>query len=148
MQFCGCGWYFVCISISFIGGPDSSDLNYDSDGDSDILVDSDSNREADIANLDALREALESRYMARGPKWEKSSEFLYQLFLIRRIFFISSQEITRDSFMHILGVISEHNVFHNESPYQQTQVFVQLTVALDRFGHERNGACLNHIMLL
>ncbi|KAL3684597.1 hypothetical protein R1sor_002619 [Riccia sorocarpa] len=31
--------------------------------------------------------------------------------------------------------LREHSVFHNDSGHQQAPVFVQLAVALDRFGH-------------
>ncbi|KAL3696264.1 hypothetical protein R1sor_010340 [Riccia sorocarpa] len=43
---------------------------------------------------------------------------------------------------------SEFFVFHNNSPKPQAAVFVQLAVALDHFGHEGNGACLDRSMLL
>ncbi|KAL3687979.1 hypothetical protein R1sor_014288 [Riccia sorocarpa] len=55
--------------------------------------------------------------------------------------------MSRDSFYCILDLIGDHSVFHNNSPKQQA-VFVQLAVALDRFGHEGNGVCLDRSMLL
>ncbi|KAL3679021.1 hypothetical protein R1sor_021977 [Riccia sorocarpa] len=56
--------------------------------------------------------------------------------------------MSRDSFYCILDLIGDHSVFHNNSPKPQAAVFVQLAVALDRFGHEGNGACLDRSMLL
>ncbi|KAL3699429.1 hypothetical protein R1sor_017451 [Riccia sorocarpa] len=47
--------------------------------------------------------------------------------------------MNRRSYMCLLDMISDHHVFDNNSPYPQAEVFVQLAVALDRFGHEGNG---------
>ncbi|KAL3683361.1 hypothetical protein R1sor_001383 [Riccia sorocarpa] len=56
--------------------------------------------------------------------------------------------MNRRSYMCPLDMISDHLVFHNNSPYSQAEVFVQLAVVLDRFGHEGNGACLDQSMLM
>ncbi|KAL3696137.1 hypothetical protein R1sor_010213 [Riccia sorocarpa] len=53
---------------------DSADSSSDSDRDQDILDDSDSDSEDDIADLDALREALQhSIYFTRGVRDSSSS---------------------------------------------------------------------------
>ncbi|KAL3690857.1 hypothetical protein R1sor_004508 [Riccia sorocarpa] len=49
---------------------DSADSSSDSDRDEDILDDSNTDCEDDIADLDALREVLQhSRYFTRGDSW-------------------------------------------------------------------------------
>ncbi|KAL2653922.1 hypothetical protein R1flu_022050 [Riccia fluitans] len=42
----------------------------------------------------------------------------------------------------------DHLVFHNNSPYAQAAPAMQLTVTLDCFGHEGNGACLSCSLML
>ncbi|KAL3677160.1 hypothetical protein R1sor_027108 [Riccia sorocarpa] len=56
--------------------------------------------------------------------------------------------MNKRSYMCLLDMICEHHVFHNNSPYPQAEVFVQLAVELDRFGHEGNSACLNRTLLM
>ncbi|KAL3700743.1 hypothetical protein R1sor_018765 [Riccia sorocarpa] len=53
----------------------------------------------------------------------------------------------RDSFLAIVAIIKDHDVFQNRSAYPHAPALVQLVVALDRFGHEGNRACLNRTML-
>ncbi|KAL3694168.1 hypothetical protein R1sor_007819 [Riccia sorocarpa] len=45
----------------------------------------------------------------------------------------------RDSFLAILAIIKDHDVFQNRSAHPQAPALVQLALALDRFGHEGDG---------
>ncbi|KAL3693981.1 hypothetical protein R1sor_007632 [Riccia sorocarpa] len=48
----------------------------------------------------------------------------------------------KTSFIRLLSLIEDHPVFRNESQHQQAPVIVQLGAALDRLGHDGNGACI------
>ncbi|KAL3677949.1 hypothetical protein R1sor_020905 [Riccia sorocarpa] len=56
--------------------------------------------------------------------------------------------MNKRSYMCVLNMLFDHPVFHNNSPYPHAEVFVQLAVTLDLFGHEGNGACLDRTMLM
>ncbi|KAL3681074.1 hypothetical protein R1sor_024030 [Riccia sorocarpa] len=124
---------------------ESGSSNEDSDRDPDLTDDSESEGDDEIGDLTALMDAVEqSRYLTRSQRWEKSSDFLYKYFLdLPDDHFRQLTRMNKRSYMCLLDMISDDPVFHNNSPYLQAEVFVQLAVALDRFGHEGNGACLD-----
>ncbi|KAL2642651.1 hypothetical protein R1flu_010238 [Riccia fluitans] len=48
----------------------------------------------------------------------------------------------KHTFLKLLDRLKDHSIFQNESSHPQAPVVVQLTVALDRLGHEGNGVCI------
>lgn len=90
-----------------------------------------------------------SRYMCRTQRFDKSQEFMYKFFMdLPDIHFRQLTRMCKQSFFALLGRIEGHDIFQNRSNWPQAPVLVQLAVALDRFGHEGNGACLNRTMIL
>ncbi|KAL2620512.1 hypothetical protein R1flu_000717 [Riccia fluitans] len=125
----------------------SSEASSISDWDSESDVDCDGEDIYDLCSL--LDSVEESCYLYRGDRWSKSSEFLYKYFLdLPPGSFRQLTRMDKESFFELLGLIETHEVFMNSAFCQQAPVFVQLAVALDRFGHEENGACLDRSMLL
>ncbi|KAL2632550.1 hypothetical protein R1flu_004029 [Riccia fluitans] len=91
----------------------------------------------------------ESRYVTRPPKWIKSKDFISNYFFnLPPNAFRSFTRMTRSSFMELVSKIADHPMFHNNSPYAQAPLAMQLAVVLDRFGHEGNGACFSHSLML
>ncbi|KAL3689034.1 hypothetical protein R1sor_015343 [Riccia sorocarpa] len=54
----------------------------------------------------------------------------------------------RNTFLALYSRLQNHPIFTNESHHSQTPPIVQLAVALDRLGHEGNGACIDRSMEL
>ncbi|KAL2629402.1 hypothetical protein R1flu_014088 [Riccia fluitans] len=46
------------------------------------------------------------------------------------------------TFLKLLDRLKDHSIFQSESSHPQALVVVQLTLALDRLGQERNGVCI------
>ncbi|KAL3677645.1 hypothetical protein R1sor_027593 [Riccia sorocarpa] len=116
---------------------ESGSSSGDSDRNSD-LFESDLDGDDEIGDLATLIDVVEQRkYLTRSERWEKSSEFLYKYFLdLPDESFRQLTQMNKRLYMCLLDMIFKHHVFHNNSPYPQAPMFVQLAVALDRFGHE------------
>ncbi|KAL3679785.1 hypothetical protein R1sor_022741 [Riccia sorocarpa] len=54
----------------------------------------------------------------------------------------------KQTFWHLFSLLEDHPIFINNSNCPQTPAVVQLAVALDRLGHEGNGACIDRSMEL
>ncbi|KAL3676565.1 hypothetical protein R1sor_026513 [Riccia sorocarpa] len=120
------------------------------DRDLELSENSDSEDDDEIGDLAALMDVVEqSRYLTRSERWEKSSDFLHKYFLdLPEDHFRRLTRMNKRSYLCLLEMICEHHVFHNNSPYPQAEVFVQLAVGLDRFDHEGYAACLDQTMLM
>ena len=53
--------------------------------------------------------------------------------------------MTRQSFKILVRQIDQHQIFHNQSPHVQVDVWQQLYVALKRLGCEGNGISVGAI---
>lgn len=128
-----------------------SELSISSNSDDDMDVHDnmklDDDLDDDDAEVDDLTELhailTGSRYLQQRLQMGKSRDFIDNFFqnLPERAF-RQFTRMSQASFFEIVEIIKDHLVFQNDSFHQQAPVSVQLAVALDRFGHEGNGACV------
>ena len=59
--------------------------------------------------------------------------------------FIQICRVTKDTFRYIENLISNHEIFLNNSNNPQQHVWVQLMVAMERFGTNGNGSSVGRI---
>ncbi|KAL3693460.1 hypothetical protein R1sor_007111 [Riccia sorocarpa] len=106
---------------------ESDPSSRDSDRDLDLFDKCDSEGDDEIGDLTSLMDVVEQSYIYESEGWEKSSKFLYKYFLdLPEELFHQLTQMNKRSYMCLLDMICEHRVFHNNSPYPQALVFVQL----------------------
>ncbi|KAE9034573.1 hypothetical protein PR002_g8060 [Phytophthora rubi] len=115
-------------------------LNDNLTADSDLLL---------ISDVDDVSEMLQlvqsSRYLVDRERAISATQFHADIFLqtTPNSRFRTRARMDKDSFKLVVDEIKDNPVFYNRSPFAQAPVWLQLAVALDRFGHYGSGASLN-----
>ncbi|KAG7375516.1 hypothetical protein PHYPSEUDO_000889, partial [Phytophthora pseudosyringae] len=126
------------------------------EGDDDLLDDGpseDGREDGNESNLhfsqvedafELLQLVQSARYLAERVRLPQSTYFDADSFLSSTTdsVFRQSTTIDKDSFASIVDETQDDPVFHSESIYAQAPVWMQLAVALDRFGNNGTGASL------
>ncbi|KAE9328998.1 hypothetical protein PF008_g16044 [Phytophthora fragariae] len=102
-----------------------------------------------ISDVDDVSEMLQlvqsSRYLVYRERAISATQFHADIFLqtTPNSRFRTRTRMDKDSFKLVVDEIKDNPVFYNRSPFAQAPVWLQLAVALDRFGHYGSGASLN-----
>ncbi|KAE9328290.1 hypothetical protein PR003_g15817 [Phytophthora rubi] len=102
-----------------------------------------------ISDVDDVSEMLQlvqsSRYLVYRERAISATQFHADIFLqtTPNSRFRTRTRMDKDSFKLVVDEIKDNPVFYNRSPFAQAPVWLQLAVALDRFGHYGSGASFN-----
>ncbi|KAE8997558.1 hypothetical protein PF007_g15818 [Phytophthora fragariae] len=102
-----------------------------------------------ISDVDDVSEMLQlvqsSRYLVYRERAISATQFHADIFLqtTPNSRFRTRTRMDKDSFKLVVDEIKDNPVFYNRSPFAHAPVWLQLAVALDRFGHYGSGASLN-----
>eukprot|EP00644_Phytophthora_capsici_P013820 jgi/Phyca11/119893/e_gw1.40.258.1 len=101
----------------------------------------------DIAEIFTLVD--NSRYITPRDLYAKSRDFAMNYFFqLPDVSFRQLTRMTKPTFLYVLSEIKDHPIFHNKSNNEQADVWLQLAVALDRFGNYGNGVSLGRTLKL
>ena len=91
-----------------------------------------------------LMEVSAHRYLSsRGSVIPKSSLLINQLFDYPEREFKTIVRMDKESFVRLVGLIENQDVFKNNSRNQQTPVWIQLAITLNRLGFDGTGSSIN-----
>lgn len=110
-----------------------------------IVFDYEGNEEEIQELLELKAHILSYRYFSSSEKITKSLEHRTNLLTLPNNEFRQTFRMNKDTYTYILTIIQNHEVFSNQSYNKQQPVWVQLLVALERFGFDGNSSSIGKI---
>ncbi|KAE9071741.1 hypothetical protein PF010_g25751 [Phytophthora fragariae] len=94
---------------------------------------------------DMLQLVESSRYLVDRKRIDSCTQFNAEIFMASypTSRFHQRTRMDKSSFERVVNTIKDNPVFYNDSPCPQAPVWMQLAVALDRFGNYGSGASLS-----
>ncbi|KAE8988112.1 hypothetical protein PR002_g21859 [Phytophthora rubi] len=102
-----------------------------------------------FSELDQVSDMLQlvesSRYLVDRERIDSCTQFNAEIFMASypTSRFRQRTRMDKSSFERVVNKIKDNPVFYNDSPCSQAPVWMQLAVALDRFGNYGSGASLS-----
>jgi hypothetical protein len=98
-----------------------------------------------LALLELKAGILSSCFLNPPNRIPKSDSFLPLIFQLPCEQFRQQTRLKRETFFHVLSLTQDDPIFYNRSLRPQKQVWLQLVVALERFGCYGNGASIGRV---
>ncbi len=110
-----------------------------------IIYDAEENKEQIDDLLELKAHILSCRYFGTSQSIPKSLEYRTTLLTLPNYQFRQAFRMNKDTFLFILNNVQNHPVFQNNSFNKQQPVWVQLLVALERFGFDGNSCSVGQV---
>ena len=111
-----------------------------------LIIDDNPRNQHEIDELLELKaHILSFRYFSSSNSIPKSLEHRTMLLILPGDEFREAFRMNKDTFIFILNKIQNHQVFKNNSRHQQQPVWLQLLVALERFGFDGTSSSVGKI---
>ena len=110
-----------------------------------IISDYEENEEQIQELVELKAHILSYRYFSESARIPKSLHHRTTLLTLPNNKFRQAFRMNKDTFMYILTTIQNHQVFQNSSFNKQQPVWVQLLVALERLGFDRNASSIGKV---
>jgi hypothetical protein len=115
----------------------------------EFIIMNDDERTEDFDDIMNIRAVLAStRFLSPRFPIPKNRGMIDMLWRYGEAEFRQETRMTRQSFKILVRQIDQHQIFHNQSPHVQVDVWQQLYVALKRLGCEGNGISVGAISRL
>lgn len=95
--------------------------------------------------MDVMQNILAFRYLNSPVPVPRSAGVRNLLLQFGEREFRQQTRVCRASFTAILEAIEDHPIFHNNSAHKQRETYIQLAIALSRFGCFGNGASVGRV---
>lgn len=95
--------------------------------------------------LELKAQILSFRYFNKSDRIPKSLEYRTMLLTLPQNDFRQAFRMNKDTFISVLNRIEGHPVFQNDSLHKQQPAWVQLLVALERFGFDGNACSVGKV---
>ena len=111
-----------------------------------LIIDDDQRNQQEIDELLDLKAHISSfRYFNSSVTIPKSIEHRILLLTLPSEEFREAFRMNKETFLYILTKIQSHQIFKNNSRHQQQPIWLQLLVALERFGFDGTSSSVGKI---
>ena len=108
-----------------------------------------SNSNENVGEIEELMELkahiLSFRYFSNSVPIPKSLEHRVLLLTLPSNEFRQAFRMNKDTFSFILNTIENHPIFNTTNPHKQQPVWIQLLLALERFGFDGNACSIGKV---